>query len=57
MIKFIIIDNDLKYHNIYESIINKLMFNNDINYEIERYNKYTPELGKTINDRSIFKIY
>lgn len=57
MIKFIIIDNDLKYHNIYESIINKLMFNNDINYEIERYNKYTPELGKTISDRSIFKIY
>lgn len=57
MIKFIIIDNDLKYQTIYETIINKLMFNNNINYKIEKYNKYTPELSHTISDRSIFKIY
>lgn len=57
MIKFIIIDKDLNCQKTYESIINKLMFNNNINYEIERYNKYTPELSKTISDSSIFKIY
>lgn len=35
MIKFIIVEDEKEYQDIYKNIIDKIMFKNDNNYEIQ----------------------
>ena len=43
MIKFIIVEDEKEYQDIYKNIIDKIMFKNDNNYEIQTYERYTPQ--------------
>lgn len=57
MIKFIIVEDEKKYHDIHKNIIDKIMFKNDNNYEIQIYERYTPKLKSVIKDPADTKIY
>ena len=57
MIKFIIVEDEKKYQDMYKNIIDKIMFKNDNNYEIQIYERYTPKLKYVIKDPTDTKIY
>lgn len=57
MIKFIIVEDEKEYQDIYKNIIDKIMFKNDNNYEIQTYERYTPKLKSVIKDQTDTKIY
>ena len=56
MIDYIILEDDLYYLNKYKNIIDKIMINYDINYNIYMYDKYSSKLIKDFN-KETFKIY
>ena len=57
MIKFIIVDDDEKWIEIYEKLINELLFDSNKDYVIHKFKKYNNELKKIIDDNSEPKIY
>ncbi len=57
MIKFIIVDDEIKWIDEYEKIINDVAFNSNKQYEIKKFKKYDEELHKLILDNSEQKIY
>lgn len=57
MIKFIIVDDEIKWIDEYEKIINDVAFNSNKQYEIKKYEKYDEDLHKLILDNSEQKIY
>lgn len=57
MIKFIIVDDEIKWIDEYEKIINDVAFNSNKQYEIKKFKKYDEELHKLISDNSEQKIY
>ena len=46
-----------EYSIIVKNIIDKIMFKNDSNYEIQTYERYTPKLKSVIKDSHDTKIY
>lgn len=57
MIKFIIVEDEVKWSSEYKKIINDVFFKSNKEYEIYTYEKYTNELKKLIHDSSDQKIY
>ena len=57
MIKFIIVDDEIKWIDEYEKIINDVAFNSNKQYEIKKFKRYDEELHKLISDNSEQKIY
>lgn len=57
MIKFIIVDDEIKWIDEYEKIINDVAFNSNKQYEIKKYKKDDEDLHKLILDNSEQKIY
>lgn len=57
MIKYVVIDDENKELELVEKIINKVMFKTESEYEIYKFNKYTPTLENIINDNSQAKVY
>lgn len=57
MIKFIIVDDKIKWIDEYEKIINDVAFNSNKQYEIKKFKKYDEDLHKLISDNSEQKIY
>lgn len=57
MFRFIIIENDINYVNIYKEIIEKTMFSNNIPYKIYTFDSYNSDLKNLIVDENGFKIY
>lgn len=57
MIKFILIDDEEKWLNEYEKIVNELLFDSNKEYIVHKFKKYTNELELLINDNSESKIY
>lgn len=57
MIKFIIVDDENKWIDEYEKIINDVAFNSNKQYEIKKFKKYDEDLHKLILDNSEQKIY
>lgn len=57
MIKFIIVEDDEKWIDEYEKIINKVFFKSNKEYNILTFTKYTKELKNIIEDNSEQKIY
>lgn len=57
MIKFIIVEDEEKWMNEYERIINDILFKTDKEYEVYKFNKYTKDLKELIKDNSEPKIY
>lgn len=57
MIKFIIVDDEIKWIDEYEKIINDVAFNSNKQYEIKKFKKYDEDLHKLILDNSEQKIY
>ena len=54
---FIIYENDSKYINIYQQVINKLMGPNNINYKIHLFKQYNQETKQKLNKIENNKIY
>ena len=46
MIKFIIVDDEIKWIDEYEKIINDVAFNSNKQYEIKKLKKYDEDLHK-----------
>lgn len=57
MIKFIIVEDDKKWVNEYERIINDIFFKSDKEYDIFSFTKYNEDLHNLIVDNSEQKIY
>ena len=57
MIDYIIIDNDENYRNTYKEIIKKIMFKQNINYQIYEYTKNPKNIKIILSKNNIFKIY
>lgn len=57
MIKFIIVEDDKKWVNEYERIINDIFFESDKEYDIFSFTKYNEDLHNLIVDNSEQKIY
>ena len=57
MIKFIIVEDELKWTKEFERIINDELFKSDKDYEIYTFEKYNEKLKELINDNSEQKIY
>ncbi len=57
MLKFIVVDDNPEFQNLIIKVIDKTMFKTNAEYFIEKYNKCSSELCKTIKDCSIQKIY
>ncbi len=57
MIKFVIIDNDNKYINEFERIINEVLFMSDKEYDFYIFKRYNEDLKEIIKDNSEQKIY
>lgn len=57
MVKFIIVEDEKEYQETYKKIIDKIMFRNDTNYEIQYYEGYTQKLQKVIKEPAESKIY
>lgn len=56
MIDFIILEDELIYVNKYKNIIDKVMMNYDINYNLNIYDKYNQKINKLIKNDN-FKVY
>lgn len=57
MIKFIIVEDDKKWTEEYERVINNVFFKSDKEYDIYTFTKYSDELKKIIHDNSEQKVY
>lgn len=57
MIKFILVDDETKWLNEYEKIINKVFFKSEKEYDIFPFTKYEEQLNNLIKDNSEQKIY
>lgn len=57
MIKFIVVDDEEKWLNEFNRIINDVLFKSDKEYEIFSFKKYNNELKNLIMDNSQQKIY
>lgn len=57
MIKFVVVEDEEKYRSICQSIIDKLMFNNNGDYNIEYFDCFSSNLKKLIDDKSLFKVF
>ncbi len=57
MIKCVIFDDEPKWIEVYEKIINELLFGTNKEYKIFKYTKYNQELKRLIEDNSEQKIY
>lgn len=57
MIKFIIVEDDKKWSEEYERVINNVFFKSDKEYDIYTFTKYSDELKKIIHDNSEQKVY
>lgn len=57
VIKFVIVEDDLNFQKDITGIIEKLMFNTQYDYLLEKYHNYDNMLQKTMVDCSIRKIY
>lgn len=57
MIKFIIVEDEVKWSNEYKRIINDVFFKSNKEYEINSFEKYNNELKNIIHDNSEQKIY
>jgi len=57
MIKYIVIDDEVHELDRVETIINKVIFKTESEYEIHKFTKYNNELEKLINDNSQSKVY
>lgn len=57
MVEYIIIDSNAQYRKIYKEIIDKVMFKNNIIYQIGEYKKIDCNLGKEISKNCNYKIY
>lgn len=57
MIKFIIVEDDKKWTEEYERVINNVFFKSDKEYDIYTFTKYCDELKKLIHDNSEQKVY
>ena len=57
MINYIIIDNDFNARNIYKEVIKTIMFNKNIDYTIEEYNKTQNNINKILTYDHHYKIY
>lgn len=57
MIKFIIVEDDKKWTEEYERVINNVFFKSDKEYDIYTFIKYSDELKKIIHDNSEQKVY
>jgi len=56
MIDFIIVEDNFTYLSKYKVIIDKVMMNYDMEYNITMYDKYSPEIKKLLSKEK-FKIY
>lgn len=57
MIKFIIVEDDKKWSEEYERVVNNVFFKSDKEYDIYTFTKYCDELKKIIHDNSEQKVY
>ena len=57
VIKFVVVEDDLKFQKAIVNVLEKLMFKTKYEYVIEKYPSYNSRLAKTINDCSVRKIY
>ena len=57
MIKFIIVDDEEKWVNEFERVVNDVLFKSEKEYEIYTFTKYNKELHDLIIDNSEQKIY
>lgn len=57
MLKFIVVEDNKDFQTIVSKVIDKTMFKTQGDYFIEKYNKCSSALCKTINDCSIQKVY
>ncbi len=57
MLSFIICEDNTELRKINEEIINKIMFNNNLDYKIFSYSNYTPDLKNKIKEKSGKKVY
>lgn len=57
MIKFIIVEDDKKWSEEYERVVNNVFFKSDKDYDIYTFTKYCDELKKIIHDNSEQKVY
>ena len=57
MIKFIIVDDDIKFQNNLKELIRRTTFNNEERTEISCFNTYNSDLQHLINDNSQRKVY
>lgn len=57
MIKFIIVEDDKKWSEEYERVVNNVFFKSDKEYDIYTFTKYCDELKKLIHDNSEQKVY
>ena len=57
MIKFILVDDETKWLNEYEKIINKVFFKSEKEYDLFPFTKYEEQLNNLIKDNSEQKIY
>lgn len=54
---FIIVEDDSKTEQEIEDIISKVMFKNNKEYQVHKFDKYSKNLKKLIEDQSLNKIY
>ena len=57
MIKYVVIEDNLKFQSEVIEVIEKLMFKTNFDYLVEKFAGYTPHLGDIIKDCSIKKVY
>ena len=57
MIKIIIVEDEEKWRDLYEKVINELLFESNKEYKIYSFSKYNSELKTLIKDNSEPKIY
>ena len=57
MIKFIVLEDNQNFQETIISVIQKLVFKTNYDYEIEKYDKYNKKLKDSILDCSMRKIY
>ena len=57
MIKFVVVEDNPNFQKRIISIIDKLVFKTNFEYEIEKHEKYNTKLCNTIKDCSIRKVY
>jgi DNA-binding LytR/AlgR family response regulator len=57
VIKFVIVEDEGIYKNTCKDIIEKIMFQNSLNYNIYYFDCFSSELKRMIDDKSIYKVF